>query len=209
VLIRRHRLARALKGFQASPLSYATASSQFSEFNRLYGRTVMLDSTLGRFTYVSDSRISSSTIGCFCTIASSTIGGLGCHPTQWLSIHPVFYSTRGQTALTFADKDYFEELAPVTIGHDVWIGTHALVLDGVKIGTGAVIAAGAVVTRDVPDYAIVGGVPARLIRYRLDADIAARLLELEWWNWPIERLRANSALFRSGSLDGIDDSANS
>ena len=85
----------------------------------------------------------------------------------------------------------------VEIGHDVWIGAGAYVRSGVKIGSGAVIGARAVVTRDVMPYAIVAGNPARLIRSRFDEETVARLLELQWWDWPLEKIREMGAYFDS------------
>ena len=81
------------------------------------------------------------------------------------------------------------------IGHDVWIGANALILPEVTIGDGAVIAAGAVVTRDVPPYAIVGGVPARVIRYRFSPEMIDAFLEIKWWDWPLEKIKENFDLF--------------
>jgi serine acetyltransferase len=83
----------------------------------------------------------------------------------------------------------------VTIGHDVWIGARVLVLGGVNIGIGAVVAAGAVVTKDVPPYAIVAGVPARIIRYRFNEDQIRTLLETRWWDMSIAELKASKDLF--------------
>jgi serine acetyltransferase len=83
----------------------------------------------------------------------------------------------------------FDEKKPIHIGHDVWIGARVFIRDGVKIGNGAVVAAGSVVVKDVPDYAIVGGVPAKIIRYRFSEEMIAELLNLKWWEWPEEKLR--------------------
>ena len=91
----------------------------------------------------------------------------------------------------------------IVVGNDVWIGYEAVIMAGVRIGDGAVIAARAVVTRDVPPYTIVGGVPAKTIRPRFDDRAAARLLELQWWNWPVEKIRANLPRIMRGEIDKL------
>ena len=117
-----------------------------------------------------------------------------------ISTHPVFFSTRMQSGYTFADESYFEEYRGTTIGNDVWIGANAIVIDGVRIGDGAVVAAGAVVTKDVPAYAIVGGVPARIIRYRfLQTDIDV-LLKINWWLLPDKVLKNVAGHIRAGDV---------
>lgn len=84
----------------------------------------------------------------------------------------------------------------VVIGNDVWIGAYAKIVEGVRIGDGAVIAAGAVVTKDVPPYAIVGGVPAKIIKYRFEEKQIKQLLELKWWNKDIAWLKTHAEKFR-------------
>lgn len=95
------------------------------------------------------------------------------------------------TGFAEIDRDVFVR-GPIIIGHDVWIGTGAIILPGTKIGNGAIIASGAVVRGVVDDYAVVGGVPARLIRYRFEDEQRQQLLKIAWWNWPdaliLERL---------------------
>lgn len=195
---RRYQLAKKLQGFNAYVLSYADKSSSFSEYTHLYAKSVVINSRVGRFSYLANARVTNATIGGFCSIGPEVIiGGLGAHPTHFVSSHPVFYSPLKQAGITFFTTNTFEELQPVVVGHDVWIGARALVLDGVTIGDGAVIAAGAVVTQDVAPYAIVGGVPAKLIRYRFDSQTIEKLLSLNWWDWPIQKLKENSGLFRS------------
>ena len=88
-----------------------------------------------------------------------------------------------------------ESRKPIDIGHNVWIGDAAIVLPNVTIGNGAVVASGAVVTRDVPAFAIVAGVPARLIRLRFSDRVIALLEEIQWWHWDEEQMRTNSKLF--------------
>ena len=89
----------------------------------------------------------------------------------------------------------------IVIGNDVWIGYEAVVMAGVTIGNGAIIGARAVVTKDVPPYTIVGGVPAREIRRRFSDDVIARLLELKWWDWPAEQIQRNIKNIQAGRLD--------
>lgn len=204
VFLRRFMLAGRLPSFRASTLSYADARSSFAGFNRLAVGTVVIDSKVGRCSYIGGGRVQSCDMGNFCSIGSRTrIGGLGRHPTNWLSTHPVFFSTIAQAGITFAERPYFHESHRVNVGNDVWVGAGAMVLDGVRIGDGAIVAAGAVVTRDVEPYAIVGGVPARVIRYRYDSASITSLLELCWWNWPMDKLRRAAHLFRDDSPDAV------
>ena len=100
---------------------------------------------------------------------------------------PLLYDAWGLDKGHVADA--WDNKGDIVIGNDVWIGYEAVVMAGVHIGDGAVVAARAVVTRDVPPYAIVGGVPARIIRMRFDERTIARLLETAWWDWPADRIR--------------------
>jgi virginiamycin A acetyltransferase len=90
------------------------------------------------------------------------------------------------------------------VGNDVWIGREAVIMPGVRVGHGSVIAAGAVVTGDVEPYTIVGGNPATLIRPRFDPEVVARLLEIAWWQWPIEKISRNVRLIMAGSVDDLE-----
>lgn len=201
IFIRRHFLALTHQGFKASFRSYADKKCSFTLYNRLYGTSIIHNSKLGRFTYVAGAKISNTSIGSFCSIGpDAIIGELGRHPTNWISTHPAFYSTLNQAGCTFSDADYFLELSPVTIGSDVWIGARAVILDGVSIGHGSIIATGAIVTKDVAPYSIVGGVPAKLIRYRHNEETIKELLHIKWWDWPEDKLREMAADFRSNSL---------
>ncbi|HEV7935387.1 MAG TPA: CatB-related O-acetyltransferase [Actinomadura sp.] len=93
------------------------------------------------------------------------------------------------------------------VGHDVWFGYTAMVMPGVRIGHGAIIASGAVVVDDVPDYGIVGGNPAKLIRTRYNDDDVARLLSVAWWDWPAEHLTEHLRVIMSGTIDDLEEIA--
>lgn len=164
-------------------------NSKFGRNTKIYKDSEIIDSEIGDYTYINGSKVKRAFIGKFCSIGSdSTIGGYAKHPTEFISTHPVFYSTRMQNGFTFSERDLIEETGIVNIGNDVWIGSNVIILDGISVGNGAIIAAGAVVTKDVPPYGIVGGVPARLIKYRFDSEMTDKISRLEWWNWPEEKL---------------------
>jgi acetyltransferase-like isoleucine patch superfamily enzyme len=126
-------------------------------------------------------------IGSFVSIANGVVLGGGRHPMEWVGMSPVFYEGRDSVKAKFATHKR-RPIQRVNVGHDVWIGRSAIVLPGVTIGDGAVVGAGAVVTKDVAPYAIVAGNPARLIKYRFDQSTIERLQRLKWWDLDEERL---------------------
>jgi acetyltransferase-like isoleucine patch superfamily enzyme len=136
-----------------------------------------------------DCDIHSADIGRFVSIANGVIIGGGRHPMEWVGMSPVFYRGRDSVKAKFSEHER-EPVRRVRIGNDVWIGRSAIVLPGVDIGHGAVVGAGAVVTKSVPPYAIVAGNPARLIRYRFSEAVVQRLLAAAWWDLDEGRLRA-------------------
>jgi bifunctional N-acetylglucosamine-1-phosphate-uridyltransferase/glucosamine-1-phosphate-acetyltransferase GlmU-like protein len=157
----------------------------------IFDFVTLSDTSVGSYSYVnSGSQFRKVVVGKFCSIGTNVVAGLGIHPTHFVSTHPAFYSFK-PSIYTFASTTAVEEEKQIRIGHDVWIGSYARIMDGVTIGNGAVIAAGAIVTTDVPDYAIVGGVPAKVIKYRFDESTCQKLLESKWWDRDENWFKAN------------------
>lgn len=152
---------------------------------------------MGKYSYMGFyNSVCDTTIGSFCSIASYCAIGGGRHPMNAVSTSPVFYAGRNSIGKNFSSIPE-EKNQGVEIGNDVWIGEAAFINDGLKIGTGAVIGAHSVVTKDVPPYAIVAGAPARILRYRFDEETIQRLLESKWWEWSDERLSRVADCFGS------------
>ena len=139
--------------------------------------------------------MSNCEIGAFCSIASNVKIGGGQHPVSWVSTSPVFYKGRDSIKMKFQEFER-ELLKRTSIGNDVWIGEGSIIKQGVKIGDGAVIGMGSVVTKDIDPYSIVGGTPAKLIRYRFSQDIINQLIDIQWWNLDKKNLLKCSHLIK-------------
>lgn len=178
----------------------AKAVLTFSPPVSIGGRVIVYKSfRMGHYSYIRSGTIRAVRgIGSYCSIAPDVIIGEIEHPIDWLSTAPIQYNkarfdfyapvAAGYTPapeLRAKKRKIDRAKKPPLIGSDVWIGARVTILRGVEIGNGAIVAAGAVVAKDVPPYAIVGGVPAKIIRYRFDSDTIARLQALKWWEYDI------------------------
>lgn len=177
------------------------SSCWFEGFNRICRDAYVSNSAFGYGTYVGiGSYIVSTRIGRFTTIGPHVNITSGKHPIDhFASIHPAFYSLRKQAGFTFVKSQKFDEgldgKKHTSIGNDVWIGDSAIIIEGVNISDGAVVAAGSVVTKDVPPYAIVAGVPARVIRKRFSDEQINSLMIIKWWNRDLKWIKENADMF--------------
>ena len=131
-------------------------------------------------------------IGKFCAIATDTqfmMNGAN-HKLSGFSTYPFYVFANGWEKTNPKEGDYPFK-GDIIVGNDVWFGHDSTILPGIKIGDGAIIGTKALVTKDVPPYAIVGGNPAKIIKYRFDEETIEKLINLAWWNWPIEKITEN------------------
>lgn len=138
-------------------------------------------------------------IGNFCSISPGVVmitGGI--HPADWVSTFP--FRIKWQLSGAFSDGMPSSK-GDIVIGSDVWIGTEAMILSGITIGHGAIIAARSVVTTDIPPYAMVAGIPAKVVRFRFEPLAIERLLKIRWWDWDDEKIKAAVPLLSGSNLD--------
>lgn len=197
-----HSNARIGFGTVISKNSTLGGNNAIGEFS------VVVNSALGRYTYIgSRVRIEATDIGAFSSIASDVKIGLHEHPTkEYVSTYPGFHIQWPLTSW-LSPKHKFETQKRTIVGNDVWIGEGAVIRTGVHIGNGAIIGAGSVVTKDIPAYAIVAGVPARHIRYRFNEMELKKVEESKWWEWSDSRILETQQFFASVSsfLEHIKD----
>lgn len=157
-------------------------------------------SIIGKFSYTGiGTSIRSAQVGSFCSLAWNVSIGGGNHEFKNITTSPLWRFNMLDRGVIDRSKDgelakRHNEFGECSIGNDVWIGTNAVILRGVHIGNGAIVGAGAVVTRNVEPYSVVVGAPAKPIRKRFSEEIIRELVDLKWWNWPLDVIRENSNL---------------
>lgn len=178
-----------------SEITEVTAATENNQLNLdsyvNFGAIVHESSVIGQYTYLNSNALVNShvTIGKFCSIACDVIIAPDPHPLNWLSTHPFQCDPQWANSIGVTGEHFIASNNYTIIKNDVWIGAKAVIKRGITIGNGAIIGSCAMVTKDVPDYAIVAGNPAKIIRYRFSQDIIEKLNKLEWWNLPVEALR--------------------
>lgn len=165
---------------------------------RIYPKAKIFHSEIDKYSYIGGkTQVIYAKIGKYCSIAGDSCIGMGVHTLQLLSTNPIFTEKDNGTGASWVHNSSVNPYKLITIGNDVWIGKRAMIMGGVNIGDGAVIAAGAVVTKDVPPYAVVGGVPSKIIKYRFTDSEIETLEKLCWWDLPDEKLKSMITLFQS------------
>ncbi len=165
--------------------------AKLGRFTEVKERVQFSHAELGDYSYIErHAQVIYAKIGKFCAIAANACVNALEHPIDRVSQHKITYRPNEYFVGAKLDKSFRERrrTAIVGIGNDVWIGQGAIVMPGVQIGHGAVIAAGAVVTKDVSPYAIVAGVPASFLKWRFESKISERMIALAWWDWEHDRL---------------------
>lgn len=159
-------------------------------FNHLFHAKLGCHSYTGQNTVIMHAEI-----GKFCSVSWGVTIGPANHSYERISTHSFLYNSVDGLRPENEEAAYDRFTTKCIIGNDVWIGTGATILRNVNIGSGAIVGAGAVVTKDVPPYAIAVGVPAKIVKYRFSDEIIEKLLRLEWWNWDDEMIRENYEYF--------------
>jgi acetyltransferase-like isoleucine patch superfamily enzyme len=163
-------------------------NSRVNPNSKVCAWTKFTNSSIGRYSYIGrNCSINNTAIGSYCSVGMNVKTGLGFHPAGFVSTSPVFYKNKNVLGKSYVTEDKFQDYKTINIGNDVWLGADALIIDGVTIGDGAIVGAKTVVTKDIPPYAIVAGVPGKIIKFRFTEEIIEKLLKLQWWDFDIDK----------------------
>ena len=178
-------------------LSSVDLTSKVHPKARLNRFVKVRDSVIGKYTYVGPrSRIVEADVGAFCSISWDCMIGVEAHPMNLVSTSPIFCERLNGTGTSWVQNDHVQApRARTSIGSDVWIGSRSIVLTGVKVGHGSVVGAGSIVTKDVPPFAVVVGVPAKQIKSRFSEEVVAALLNKRWWDAADDSIRGSISTF--------------
>ncbi len=193
-----HKKMVFLKNFVKNPRIVA---GDYSYYDDLEAPENFEKNVLYHFDFIGDKLI----IGKFCAIASGVkfiMNGAN-HRMKGFSTYP-FEIFGGGWAEEVPARDEFPYKGDTILKNDVWVGYNSMIMPGVTIGNGAIVAAGSVVTKDAPDYSIVGGNPARVIRLRFDEKVIRKLLETAWWDWDIEKITKHKAIIESADIESLE-----
>ncbi len=183
-------LLKHITNINISKLSFIDRNSRIDKRAKVNRNVHVIDSKIGRYSYVGpNSWVCIADVGSFCSFAANVNIGLGNHTMHYKSTSPIFTEVANATGHSWIKQDKSLPFKRTIIGNDVWIGYGAKIIGGVKIGDGACIGAGALVTKDVPPYAIVGGVPAKIIKYRFSPKTIEYLINEKWWELSDEDLK--------------------
>ena len=193
-----NRLKKQYQNKKISILMFYDKESVVSNKSRIQRFVILRKCVVSDYSYIGyNTNIYNASIGKFCSISKDVCIGLPSHPTKFISTSPLFVNIQNGTGYSWSKQDLFNSVPEkVVIGNDVWIGMKSTIMGGITIGNGAIIAAHSVVTKDVPPYAIVGGVPSKIIKYRFDDSTIEALQKSEWWNRSDDFLQKNITSFQ-------------
>ena len=183
-----------------SLFSYWDENSNFTKYTKIGPFVRLFNSHVGKYSRVSKGcSLLFTSIGNFCSLSDHVQLGAGRHPLNYASTSQLFYNYNSLSN-QWVRPISLEQNLPITIGSDVWIGSRSLVMGGVNIGHGAVVGSRALVTKNVPPYAIVAGVPAKVIKYRFSQEIIDRLLQIQWWEFNDKKIHEHIDFFRDPDI---------